>query len=528
MRRCSAEQSSALLEFKSYFSLSPPALSCRRPPPTESWKEGTDCCSLWDGITCDNETGQVVGIDLSCSGLEGNIPPNTTVFHHFPHLQELYLVHNYFGSSRIPSSFGHLSRLTDLDLGMSGFSGEIPKELSYLTQLMHLYLDDNYGLRFKKTGFQLLVQNLTKIRDLHLSSINISSAVPISLLNLTSSITLVLDGCELHGQLPDGVFNLPYLEKLFVGDNSLLTGNFPKFINSSNSLRILELEFTSFPGQLPDSIGNLGSLEWLHAAQCNIYGAIPASLGNLTSVQDIDLSNNNLSGPFPSQLMGLPNLQSLALIDNYITGPFPSRFTGLPNLGSLTLSYNHITGTISPGLFALSTLNALQLSYMISTASLSHRLGGLYCLCCLYEVQPFKPPVKIYLSLANDALLPISDQTETTEIYESVLLLRIRLKYLKYFSAKLDGIRNWNAQKDTFYQQTGVKRHAGEVPQLLQGNELFKQKKDGGNIEREETEHFEQQYDEHFELLEDDEKFGEELERQQVPSSSGQNNGLTA
>lgn len=36
---------------------------------------------------------------------------------------------------------------------------------------------------------------------------------------------------------------------------------------------------------------------------------------------------------------------------------------------------------------------------MISGISLSHRLGGLYCLYCLYEVQPFKPPFKIYLSL---------------------------------------------------------------------------------------------------------------------------------
>ncbi|XP_052198403.1 receptor-like protein Cf-9 homolog [Diospyros lotus] len=370
MRRCSAEQSAALLEFKSYFNFSQSAPSyclLNSQSPMGSWKEGTDCCSLWDGITCDNETGQVVGIDLSCGWLQGNIPPNTTVFHHFPHLQELYLDFNDFGGSRIPSSFGHLSRLTHLKLQHSGFSGEIPMELSYLTQLMHLNLASNDGLRFKKTGFQLLVQNLTKIRELHLSSINISSTVPISLLNLTSSNTLVLHGCELHGQLPDGVFNLPYLEVFDVGFNSLLTGNFPKFINWSNSLKGLQLEFTSFVGQLPDSIGNLGSLEWLNAAQCNIYGAIPLSLGNLTSVMGIYLSNNSLSGPLPSQLTGLPNLQLLVLNHNCITGPLPSRFAGLPKLKFLVLDHNYITGTISPGLFALPSLYILQLSYNIFT-----------------------------------------------------------------------------------------------------------------------------------------------------------------
>lgn len=41
----------------------------------------------------------------------------------------------------------------------------------------------------------------------------------------------------------------------------------------------------------------------------------------------------------------------------------------------------------------------LSTGYMLSTASLSHRLGGLYCLYCLYETQPFKPPYKIYLSI---------------------------------------------------------------------------------------------------------------------------------
>ncbi|CAN6679316.1 unnamed protein product [Malus baccata var. baccata] len=31
--------------------------------------------------------------------------------------------------------------------------------------------------------------------------------------------------------------------------------------------------------------------------------------------------------------------------------------------------------------------------------SLSHRVGGLCCLLCLYETQPCKPPLKIYISL---------------------------------------------------------------------------------------------------------------------------------
>eukprot|EP00262_Sarcandra_glabra_P011140 TRINITY_DN26862_c0_g1_i1.p1 TRINITY_DN26862_c0_g1~~TRINITY_DN26862_c0_g1_i1.p1 ORF type:complete len:277 (+),score=62.41 TRINITY_DN26862_c0_g1_i1:91-921(+) len=52
------------------------------------------------------------------------------------------------------------------------------------------------------------------------------------------------------------------------------------------------------------------------------------------------------------------------------------------------------------GLF-MQALYAHSIGYMISTGSLSQRLGGLYCLYCLYETQPFKPPFKIYLALGE-------------------------------------------------------------------------------------------------------------------------------
>lgn len=51
--------------------------------------------------------------------------------------------------------------------------------------------------------------------------------------------------------------------------------------------------------------------------------------------------------------------------------------------------------------FFMQSLYSHSISYMSDTASISHRLGGLYCLYCLYETQPCKPPFKIYLSLGD-------------------------------------------------------------------------------------------------------------------------------
>ncbi|KAF9610578.1 hypothetical protein IFM89_023372 [Coptis chinensis] len=51
--------------------------------------------------------------------------------------------------------------------------------------------------------------------------------------------------------------------------------------------------------------------------------------------------------------------------------------------------------------FFMQSLFAHSIRYMLSTTSLSQRLGGLYCLYCLYETQPFRPAFKIYLSLGE-------------------------------------------------------------------------------------------------------------------------------
>ncbi|XP_031393068.1 uncharacterized protein LOC116204865 isoform X1 [Punica granatum] len=49
--------------------------------------------------------------------------------------------------------------------------------------------------------------------------------------------------------------------------------------------------------------------------------------------------------------------------------------------------------------FFMQSLFAHSLGHMVGSGSLSRRLGGLYCLYCLHETQPFKPPFRIYLSL---------------------------------------------------------------------------------------------------------------------------------
>ncbi|KAI0496997.1 hypothetical protein KFK09_023323 [Dendrobium nobile] len=64
-------------------------------------------------------------------------------------------------------------------------------------------------------------------------------------------------------------------------------------------------------------------------------------------------------------------------------------------------SYIYEASPRSNSVFFMQSLFSHSIGHMGSSTSLSQRLGGLYCLYCLYETQPYKPRVKIYLCLGE-------------------------------------------------------------------------------------------------------------------------------
>ena len=140
-------------------------------PKMKSWKADSDCCS-WDGVTCDAENGEVIGLDLSNSWLYGPLNSNCSLFS-FRHLRKLNLALNNFTFSTIPSEFGQLVRLTHLNLSRSFLHGRIPSEISWLSNLVLLDLSFNYFnyfvggdyfyklLDLRRIQLEALVQNMT-------------------------------------------------------------------------------------------------------------------------------------------------------------------------------------------------------------------------------------------------------------------------------------------------------------------------------------------------------------------------------
>ena len=288
-------------------------------PKTTSWKEDKDCCS-WDGVVCDQTTRHVIGLDLSCSWLNGPIHSNSTLFF-LPHLRTLNLAGNCFNESLISSEFGNFKTLTHLNLSYSCFIGKIPYEISHLSSLVSLDLSLNDGLLIETPVWKRVIHNLTQLRELLLDDTNMSSIRPNSLMNLSSSFTtLSLHGCYLQGKLDNNILYLPYIQTLDLGFNDNLKGTLSKCNWSSSFLEFLDLSTINFSGELPDSIGNLKSLKHLDLSISNFTGSIPALLGNLTKLTYLALSSNSFSGKIQLPLLNFRyfwHMHELTICFNY-------------------------------------------------------------------------------------------------------------------------------------------------------------------------------------------------------------------
>uniref|UniRef100_A0A2N9F9J0 Uncharacterized protein n=1 Tax=Fagus sylvatica TaxID=28930 RepID=A0A2N9F9J0_FAGSY len=383
---CHDDESSALLQFKESFVINKTAsINPLAYPKVSSWKlegEDRDCCS-WDGVECDDGTGHVIGLDLNSSCLFGSMVSNSSLFS-LAQLQRLNLADNHFNFSQIPSGLSRLSKLTYLNLSNSEFSGQIPSNISQLSKLSSLDLSSN-DMSYHKS-LKNLVQNLTNLKVLSLSYVQILSPLPDILANLSCLTTLYLQGCGLYGEFPVGILQLPKLQVLRVSNNQNLKGYLPEF-KSSNPLKILSLRITNFSGKLPASIGKLDSLIELDVSFCQLSGSIPSSLGNLTNLIYLDLSDNtfkssnsslswvgrlskltflalgqiNWNMEIPLYLANLTQLRCLDLAANQITGQIPSWLANLTQLTVLRLQDNHLQGPIPSSIFELKNLERLNL-----------------------------------------------------------------------------------------------------------------------------------------------------------------------
>ncbi|XP_059072283.1 receptor-like protein 35 [Cryptomeria japonica] len=300
-------ESQALLFFKEALKVSDGILS--------SWDNRSDCCSTWEGISCNYATGHVELVNLTAytnhteQGLQSGVISSSLCS--LPFLK--YLILKSIGlTGNIPSCLGNLSYLQVLVLKNNSLTGIVPPAICLLTNLGHLDVSINQlvGILPPCLG------NLTFLRRLIVHYNKLTGQVPISLNKLSLLKFLSISGNKFNGSLQ--LTGLSSLNLLFARDFSL-----PENVTSSqlalpSSIKVLWLSHITITDSLFD---NLAELKFLYVSYCVLN--ISASWLPSFQLAGLDLVSCSIGGRVPEWLFTQYSLQRLALADDNIVGEIP-------------------------------------------------------------------------------------------------------------------------------------------------------------------------------------------------------------
>ncbi|KAK4715496.1 hypothetical protein R3W88_013834 [Solanum pinnatisectum] len=399
---CSENDQKALIEFKNGLIDNSNRLS--------SWT-GQNCCK-WDGVFCDEKTGNVVKIDLHYKNylLDGEYPQRVLDNHtknflggelspslvKLKHLSYLDLSHNYFSSIQIPPFFGLLMNLRFLNLSCAGFGGYIPKNLGNLSRLEHLYLGGCYGY-VMGPGNDLRVDSLSwiskfsSLKSFDLSQLVIEDTKDLwnSINMLPSLLSLNLEGCNLNilpsftqvnftsltSRIPPWFSNLTRLMNLDLGQNKF--DDPTNVLEKLSSLRVLDVSSNGFGDSLLSSLSKLNNLVYLDLLGNGIHFSSLHLLGNLTSLSVLKLRLNVLKGLIPedNEISGLlptlirdpsscleNRLKELYIGNTKFSDFFPEGISMHKNLEVINSTNSLLYGEIPYSISKLSNLRFLRIA----------------------------------------------------------------------------------------------------------------------------------------------------------------------
>ncbi|WP_395377204.1 putative Ig domain-containing protein [Marinicella sp. W31] len=140
--------------------------------------------------------------------------------------------------------------------------------------------------------------------------------IPVELGNLSELRVLYLSGVQLIGTIPPELGNLTQVERFTIGG-------------------------TSISGTIPSTLGNLNNVQELDLTNNLLIGPIPPELGDLPQLEELFLAANKFTGSLTPELGNLSQLTRIVIDQNHFTGTLPDNFVNLTDLFVLSIESNH-------------------------------------------------------------------------------------------------------------------------------------------------------------------------------------------
>jgi len=162
----------------------------------------------------------------------------------------------------------------------------------------------------------VLCNNHGRVTEIDFSRMSLKGQIPREITKLTALRVLALNNNEITGVLPTDVGTLIHLEYLMLYKNQI-TGTIPTSIVQCIRLITVILYGNHLTGSLPSTIGRLqGSLRYLDVSFNQMSGDLPASLGDLINLDTMYINHNNFIGVLPDDFIRLPKLKKFRYEEN--------------------------------------------------------------------------------------------------------------------------------------------------------------------------------------------------------------------
>ncbi|CAN4089238.1 unnamed protein product [Withania somnifera] len=325
-------------------------------PSPLNWSSSVDCCTLWEGVSCD-DNGRVTSLWLPSRSLSGTISPAIAKL---SKLSQLSLSHNRFFGPLPNGFFESFNSLLIIDLSYNRLSGRLPLSDRLPSPIQSVNLSSNH---FNGTIQSSFLEPAINLESFDISNNSFSGTIPSFICSYSAAVR-VLDftSNDFRGQIPQGFGTCFSLVTLRAGFNHL-SGSIPDDIYSVSTLEEISLPGNNFSGPIPESIVNLVNLRILALYGNELTGLIPQDIGRLSRLEQLLLHINNLNGTVPSSLMTCTRLTVLNLRVNFLEGELSLLdFSNLSRLGILDLGNNYFTGSIPQSLFSCRSLTAIRLA----------------------------------------------------------------------------------------------------------------------------------------------------------------------